>query len=712
MFGNKYASASTLEQLKGSRPRKRLLPQSPDFTNFQTYDPNLKRLANFGLEMMKFLPRFEQKMYSTNVAALPAGDSGVTFAHGRTSSTVSSQWWEAFNEEGFSSAEEARTAFRTSGIGLSEDVIRDIHDENGDTRYTNADTIIWAERHPELMSSGDPDGFARFRRQPTWIAGQHHRTGETGMIDGQGQGTAFRNLDFETEAAEWNHIRQKDSTNLDSLANFVGEQAYFINDPSGRVGNFLGAIGSNWQQVKDLLENNPNLRGKSFYQIVINRSYQSLSSRDATLLVAAMYESRERAWAMMTEIFGAVNQTRDDRSMMTNIDRFINSSNPAANHHALSLFTMFLPIIHSAINRMTTFYERQKGDGSELSILDRERFWEFSLWAGRESYNGVERPARRGFLYDYRQRYTRDGSISNLPAYNAVSRLIEGWFGATELRNNRPTWEGYSSNEEMQREGARIVYNFSSIRESDWANFAPENRISFINIHGSRETALAVFLPQRANHPNYFPSYGWDRKWGPDILAKIGSGVYDVRWVSPRDAGWADIMDQLWRQGSIASNINSAIEGVPHPNYVTAQFSQLSYNDMIAGERYNQNWAIYAQGMLLRWGQNLDFVQLMQRSSSRRVASVEYKSDMADHNQRKEEIEAEKAQEERAVVRGNNQNRSAQRQNPARQTASRQRDYRMGSNEYKQSLQKYSQRLLNFSKNSKALLAKNKKDTA
>ena len=79
MFNNKYQHINSLTLIKSMRPRKAIVPQGPDLGNFIAYSDDLNLLCNFGMEMMKFLPRFEvtvcglrkKNMHAFHLAVLP-----------------------------------------------------------------------------------------------------------------------------------------------------------------------------------------------------------------------------------------------------------------------------------------------------------------------------------------------------------------------------------------------------------------------------------------------------------------------------------------------------------------------------------------------------------------------------------------------------------------------------------------------------------------
>ncbi|MFH1683440.1 MAG: hypothetical protein ABIA67_01010 [Candidatus Margulisiibacteriota bacterium] len=641
MFGNKYSHIRSLSLLKATRPRKNLIPQLPDLYNFITNSTNLKRQMNWGMEMMKFLPKLEQIMYQKNIYRDEGEADTVTFSHSDGNTTVTREWWEAFTEYDADLAD-IQALFATFDLnndgsvdGTDEAIANDLEDNDGDGRITNSDTISWVEDN-----GIESNGWTAWRDDDVWIAGQHHRTGaftsESAMA-GQGHGESFRNLDFVAEASEWNHIGVKDNPDIkDTSADFVADQAYF-------VGGILSDLGFTWSDVTNLLETHPSLAGKSYYQIVMDGSYRDLNSTEAPKLMAAMYESRERAWAMMSEVFGPVDLSRNDQEMMQYIRNFINSSNPYVNHHAISAFPFFLEIQHSVQNRITTFFEEGEGQGFESSGLDRQRFWAFSQWTGRAGFDAVYDPDNEltnedinesedsyGALYDERKKY---GSEST--QYAAVDNLINAWFGATKPENGRPIWGDYltdaenHSNEEDGVTGTWVTIPSTSVNSSAGGSW---------HTHNTTRAFVADI-----EHP----AYAWDKKWGSYVYVKDGS---DIGRLDTSHAGWADVMNELWSHGYIDSHINPAITDMPHPNYAVAQFHMLSYNTQTGGEIFANNWMVYANGMLMKWGQQLDMVKVMEKSSANRVASAEYKQDKLDYSDQNDDLQYEEAMDEKVAM--------------------------------------------------------------
>jgi len=609
---NKYSHINDLTLLR--KPQKRIIPQGPDLSNFITGNVNLKKLANFGLEMMKFLPKFEQLIYAGKMH----GDD-VTFTHhssgGEETLNFSKEWWDAFNEfeitdeNSNGSIVDELTKYglvNKDGDGSIDDMLSDL---NGDGKITNADTILWHENDHR-----DEDGFRQWRQ--TWIAGQHHRTdrfGPFGSEDGSGfagggMGARFKNIDFVAEANEWNHIGKKNNPEDKIHDSLVEDQAFFVND-------ILSRAEKNWNDVKRLLDT--KFSGQSFYEIVMSRSYktanngQELTPEQAFLLVAAMYESRERAWAAMTEAFGPVTLTRNDKAMIDWLDKnsLAVKTNSYVNSHELALFPLFFYIQHSFQNQVTMFYEKNKGDGYNLSALDGERFWEFTNWAKGQLQMFKDSIDKLSISDD--EKTQRKGAIQD---------LIDGWFGATDDQN-KPRWEGYK---DVTSGESWVGVNVNTV----WGN------------------VVEVKEPEVTS-----ASYGWDRKWHGEPLVVRISGQENSISLSPHHQdymqNWIRIFNAAFGNQSY---LNLRWSGDVHPNYGPPQLFGMNFNEVVSGYDYMHNWMVHAVGAYFKKGEGMDIVHVMEKCAKRRVAAAEFKKDMRDYLERKEELEQQKAEEEKVAA--------------------------------------------------------------
>lgn len=647
MLYNKYAHITNLALLKSRKPRKGIVPQGPDLSNFITGNRDLLKLSNFGLEMMKFLPEFEQLAYAGKMKAEPGDDGAVYFEHGvardddnsiiyengipqKNKTWVTQEWWDAFNEfeltdkDGDGDFDAADIELWGYGEELDGNGVvtrTALSDRNGDGRVTNADTIIWEE------DNGREDGYTEWRTN--WVSGQHHRTpvfgnfgsGDRNGFAGSGMGGRFKNVNMVMSAGEWNHIMSKNDNSRDNqTALQIADQAYFVSD-------FLSGIGRSWADVKNLLNNNVHLAGKSYYQIALDGSYNNLTAEQSALYTAAMYESRERAWYAMSAILGPVENTRNDQAMIDSVDNFIFTHNPYMNHHALSMFPLFIYMQHSFQNRVTTFYEKGYNHGHELSNMDRDIFWEQAKWFGRKDFNG-DSNSEANMLYAYRDQYSSGSS-----EYNVVNALINDWYGATEVENGRPIWEDYEdevSSWQWQTLNLSASSDIGGMRVKEngvWSGYS--------NVLRVKEATSA------------YESYGWDRKWAKRYVVELANGA--VGEVYKRADNLGKLHNYMYGN---QSRMNEATTGPDehHPEYLAAQFEGLSYNEIVRGPMFANNWAVHAIGMYMKWGEGMDIVRIMERCAAKRVMRARYKQDKTDYYDQIEELQQEEIRENKQAM--------------------------------------------------------------
>ncbi|MEA3493215.1 MAG: hypothetical protein U9R38_02385 [Candidatus Margulisiibacteriota bacterium] len=696
MFYNKYAHITNLTLLKSRKPRKGIVPQGPDLLNFITGNKDLLKLGNFGLEMMKFLPEFEQLAYAGKMNAEEGDEGAVYFEHGpdNDKTWVTQEWWDAFNEYeltdkngdgNFDAADIDLWGYGEEQDGNGVVTRTALSDRNGDGRITNADTIIWEE------DNGREDGYTEWRTN--WISGQHHRTpvfgnfgsgDPNGCFAGSGMGGRFRNVNMVMSAGEWNHIMLKNDHSKDNQSALQdADQAYFVKD-------FLKAIKKEWIDVKNLLDNNVHLAGKSYYQIALDGSYNNLTASEAALYTAAMYESRERAWYAMSAMLGPVENTRNDQAMIDSVDDFIFSHNPYMNHHALSMFPLFIYMQHSFQNRVTTFYEKGYNNGHELSNMDRDIFWKQSKWFGRKDFNG-DSNSEANMLYAYRDQYN-----SGSDEYNAVNSLINDWFGATEVENGRPIWENY------QDEVSSWQWVNLDSATSDYIGSMPASGDGY----GSWSKVVAVKMPTSS-----YKSYGWDRKWAKDYYVRLENGVEGNVW---RRTHKLDRLHNSLYGHLSRMNENAAGWDEHHPEYTTAQFKGLTYNAIVQGPEFANNWAVHAVGMYLKWGEQMDIVRIMERCAAKRVISSRYKQDKTDYADQIEELQQEEIREKKQSLKraAKSRKRRKAEEKKAAQRGKSSQGYVSKSDEkkaFQRALQKMRTRMYKkHTSNTKARLQKNK----
>lgn len=735
-FRGKYSHISDMETLKRNKPRRAIIPTGNDLKNFLTSDPDLLKLGNFGLEMMKFFPKLEKQVYQGKMVAREG--EGRLIEHGvlknaagdpilddagheqKIRTWVTDEWYAALNEYDVSLEDASRL------LQTDEARLRRLYDADADGRINNAETIKWAEEEGALVVEEDgterrvtvEDGLGDDRQ--TWLSGQHHRVGRFGTLEssagfaGAGMLSAFKNLEANPGATDWNHINNKSGDDLAAAA-AVADKPYFTKDVLKALYNTRDADAA-WLQLNTDLK--AIFGDKSYYEIVMNGDYKSLNSADAVKLSVAMYESRQRAWQCMTEIFGDVTDTRSDEAMMAAVDAFMADQNAYTNHHELSLFPMFLYMQHSFQNQVTMYYERGqditaeggRGDGYNNSLLGRDAFYDFVEWMGRENYNeeeeiytgdAVDRDGDgkvTGKLIEFRD------SLSSEDRQRKIDDFIHNWFGATE-NESAPRWEGY---------GDYAEYGDYSEEEGDWVSVRGL-RDFLCRREGeddlSRVTPTEAFIPHINSR-----AYSWDKKWDAnDIRIHYAGGGDNIAYVGQFGGrtGWNTLHNMISGESVINMNATAFL----HRNYAAAQLDGISSNAVVAGPAFNQNWVVHALGTFTKNGQYMDMLQVMRKSAETRIAGNEFKLEKQEYARRAEEIEDDKIAEQRAQQRRLSLIRKMLRQKnppPQQKPASNRRasdEHYKGSPEYNKAMQKLRMRLLKGSANRKAWLKKTKEDT-
>jgi len=404
--------------------------------------------------------------------------------------------------------------------------------------------------------------------------------------------------------------------------------------------------------------------------------------------------------------------------MMANVNSFIKGNNPYLNHHALSLFPLFFYAQHSFLSQVTMFYEQGKayredvhtsrGDGYNDSVLDNQRFHEFVEWSGRGQYNadhdidltanrsGGVNMAEGGKLYEFRD------SLSGTSGYDAVSGLIEEWFGATE-REDEPRWEQY---------GDHAV---------DGGHWVTVSDIGTVTAKTSSNIGISL-LPNQVLVQNFdSAAYGWDRKANANdfIITSSTNGdiTYHVNQFVDGD-GWTRLHNAIYPESRIELN---ALNG--HNQYAVSQFYGLNTTQVMgASQAFASNWIVHDIGMYLKYGEGMDILSVLERCAKKRQIHANFKYDKTCYQERKEELEDEKAQDEKIVLKrmqkakllskksqhGSAKSASGNKPSGANQQAQHNnRDGHMkGTKEYSASLQKLNLRILSGSKKRKDWLKK------
>ena len=684
MFRNKYQNISSLELLKATKPKRRTILQGLNRTVFDTKNKDLKLMADFGGEMFKFLPDWEQLAYKGEIY----GDE-VGVAHGkdddRTTTYFSQDFMDAFDQFGIEDE---------NGNGSLEDELNDYHlytverddpenveslivgekryviDLNGDGRITNSETISWAENEG-INSYGERRGRVEYNevddgledwRPVSWVAGQHHRTGDpfdsSAMFAGANIGQAFQNFDFDGVAGNFNHVRQVKGSGYDTSA--IENRAY---DPDVRAS--LRALDIEWDDVTSFLRE--SFGEKSYYEIVMYRDYTDLSPVESFMLTAAMKESSYRIFQCMSQVIGPLNLTRNDAEMIEWFDSesVISQVNPYLDCHNLALFQAFFSMQHSFVNQFSSFVEPyQNGSGEEVgynaAVLDRERFWDFSKEMGTERYQGVDRDdddeVTTGKLYAYHDQVLAAPGEEAAARADAVELLINSWLGSFEAEDV-PRWEGYADDREwVDVRDDEIVYWGLYDGEWDWREVAQIRK-------------PVAEDPDAGNH-----NYSWDRKWSWDDISIRYEYERDTveeqdrvsRYGGPRV--WARFNNVIYGNQSILSDGSITAEG-HHPNYAVTQVSGLSYNQMVSAyvdPGYSDNWVVHAYREFMRNGQAKSYQRVAERRSMQRRAKAEFKYDQECYEERMAELHYEKVLDARIAAK-----RSAKRKAEANKALQR-----------------------------------------
>jgi hypothetical protein len=668
MLNNKYQFIDDPRLLP--RPRRALVPSGSSLSSFDSKSPTLDQDCNFALEMLKFLPKTEVLGYAGKKTAAPGSPDAKAIQHGHYDANgngnangtpqndwVTKDYYDAFDQYGISagatdSSGAALTLAAVEGLSTSDDQnynrdknikVSDL-DFNHDGKVTNSELL---QEYDSLNPSGD--GLKDW--DTILAAGKHHRSGTFGSfgndtiggVAGDGMLAGFSNIDAiqSSSADNWNHIGK-------SVGNY--DMAY---DPTVQAA--LQKNGLSWDDVENLLNTNPLLAGKSYYEIVMDGNYSSLSTRDAFLLTCAMDESRYRAWKGMTDMFGSVNDTRNDQAMIASINKYVKSLNSSVDHHSISLVPFFLYIQHSFTNQVTNYYEHGleynnkeysigNAEGYNKSYLDITNFSDFSQWLGRSIYDndkGCDHldKSYTGQLFEQRGAWTDQNDQVQKDKVYATDALIDEWFGATDPGKANSDKITINIDDNKTDIGAKLAEpvweGYGDVWESDnWQSIAPlrlDNGKTIVEVNFSQLKGI---------------SYGWDRKASNyPIECKDASGeIWWTSWAS--DANWITVQNAI-----SLSKVNTKNNGY-HENYDTAQFQGLTADSATRGPLFNSNWVVHAVGMYYRAGAGQDLLQVMQKSMTRRRVSANYKQDKTDYRDRQDELTAEKAQDERITQMG------------------------------------------------------------
>lgn len=646
------------------------MPKLPDYADFNTNDRELNKMANFGLEMMKWVPKFQELYYGGKMIA-QNGEAGVNIKHGwdvtkgmdTQDTTVTQEYFDAYNQ------------YTTAG--LSSDQLKQIF---GDEKYSGpADNYdsIHAYEQANAAQGNSSDGFTDWRND--YIAGVRHAQPDFGpganggstVEGGEGILDDYKNLNHLVSASEWNHIDTPNQTTADP-SDADDDQAYFINDD-------LTKLGLSWQNVQDTLK---IFGSENFYDIVMTGGYAGLTSTQKICLTLAMKESRERIWAMESEVYGPLADTRNDSQMMAYVDNFVQAHNPYSNNHELGLFLNLFRIQHSVTNYMTGYWEGNEtnwengfgdADGHDFSLLDRYRFRQFSTDMGSEDFQSWL-GAKKSYVYDpstyridiadggclgvglYAARYDfsnkkfsteaayesaakTNPNDANCQKWNAVSNLIENWFGAYYPEYGKPVSDDVPDFA-LNSDGKLAAVNWP---DQSGATTTPGRWVYVPGIDGITggydyvwEEPVSAYL-----------SLGYDRKYNEKWLrvAKDSKGT-DVTGID----SWTDT--QRWKEivNKISSSYFDDSTDTSHPHYAATQFMGLNDSAMISGPAYNNNWIVHLVGLLWKEGQGKTINNIVWYGMQQRQNDRDFNSATDEYEELKDELTDEQKAIEKAAA--------------------------------------------------------------
>lgn len=671
MFKSYYFAT---EDYQLQKPRKRLVQPLPDLSNFITNDTKLKKYANFGMEMMKWLPKFEQMYYSGkqfasqkdvdagNSATLTHGNSAATGDHPSTDLTVTTEWMSDFNRYAVNMNDDSEmAAVFKGGDGYFTDTgyftaLKSRGTANGGKIDNLCSVRAWEDTHTNV------DGFTDWRGN-TWIAGQNHREGAFGPGNngteenwaGQSMGAGYQNLDFQVAAGEWNHIMvpKKDGVEDAKAAADVNTNLFITTSQLNIVGY------TNFTQLTNWL--NSTFPGMSFYDIVMDRTngYAKLtSSKDVFKLVLAMTESRERIWKMENDVYGPVANCRNDAAMKSVVTDFVSAHNPGMNYHSLQLFGQLFQIQHSVINRMTQYWAPYQKDidnaqnfGYNYGRLDNYRFNKFTEDLGGHGFNqwvneyknythsSSECSKESGKLYEWRNAYSSlnqddyeaekdedEPNYTKINKYDKANGIIEQWFGAFLPEYGKPCvadMPGWFVN----GDGNKQCLGSAS---GDPTTDAPGSwrYVSWLGKY--------VFAVNED-----FKSLGYDRKfYEHSLVTSTEAGGAGTRGsIDEGSENWRKLVNEVYP----STYINPLPDGdYIHQNYAAFQFRDLNNEWVGQGTEYQNNWVVHLIGELWKNGGGAEMRKIVGTWQQRRLAAAEYRYDISKTEERRNEIADDK----------------------------------------------------------------------
>ncbi|MCU0641616.1 MAG: cell envelope integrity protein TolA [Candidatus Margulisbacteria bacterium] len=680
-------------------PRRKLMPRTRDLQNFLTKDAGLARLANFGQEMMKWLPGFEQ-MYCEGTAFADEGE-GVALQNGKETTRVTDDWLKEFNEWGFTIDENDGSEWRQftddwkSKAGSSNADDQKMYRYYEEMKRLAKNGVVDNEVSLKAWEASHPGSSGLNDWRNNWVSGQRHKSGSFGpgsneqanVSAGKNMGLSYKNLDFRVAAGEWNHLsRAKRPGTPDAVGAADANQAYFINGDEG-LGLLSDWTGESWSFTRLTSWLNSTFGNKSFYDIVMSGAYNGLDATGKMMLTLAMKESSRRIWFMERQVFGPVDQTRNDKQMMTHIDAFVRAHKPYYNYHEISLFTNYFQLQHTVTNHMTAYWEGNKNAGLSLSQLDNMRFWDFSQAMGARQFNdylgdyenyrmndhtpSVDQDSDLASQNLFTWRYTYSGLtqeqydntdvdelsdaekqdfLNRKKLYDKANAFIKSWFGNYYAREaNQVNYGGdlgiglavsgipvtIGTNDYVQdKEGKWVAIGYGEFGGPGGADFTED--IKWTPVNGAYVYNVHKYAAEQRT-----AAYGYDRKFADSVIliANNGSGGGATR-LSPNDETvyWRSIVSSLY---GVTMNTKQN-EDYYHPAYSGMQFVGLNSTTATSGTAYTKNWVVHLLGQLYKSGNGMGLRLAGERAHVRKANEREYNQDKEDFTEKGNEIAANK----------------------------------------------------------------------
>jgi hypothetical protein len=631
-FGHYFNSIAT-EEYELSKPQKRIIPKLPHMDRFDPSTAELRKLGNFGMEFLKWIPKFEALYYAGRSTATPVDLEEGNYhkikhkKHGdAVYNMITNEYFDELQryqvEDGEMDAVWGADAYyaprdNIGSIGAHED-----------DRYYNHDEVV--------------DGYGKWR--DNWVAGQHHRSGEFGpgkeatseVWGGKNFLSGFKNARTMPNAWDWYHFDNMDTKKIDDRSG-VGEQAYFIQDK-------LQAFGWSWDGLNEWAAEKFG-DNKNFYDIIMTyntaSSYESggnqLSAEESLKLTLLMIESRERLWFMQKTVFGDVTDTRNDAAMMPVVEAFVDRNVPNLNFISIALFMHIFRIQHSLTNSMTHFWGTADGfqQGHPYAKLDIYRFKKFNMNMGiygfrrhlqdnggkfselKYNFDVGDDHKESGKLYDARELFSTDTQKE------AVEDVIEEWFGALYPEYEKPVagdaWE-FQVKEIDGEDKLTKIYDSYKAEATDGVQG------EWRSVPGGADTSKSkVFMVQHD-----YPTYGYDRKYNENKFVVSNSGWGGSTDVLDRNADWRLVHNHYRGESVIHEDASGS-----HLNYTSEQCVGLSNSEFLQGPVYNDNWVIHLLGELHKNSLKKGFEKVVRYGMDMRQAK-------RDHNEAEEEYEEAK----------------------------------------------------------------------